>query len=275
MSEKTLIAWTDHTANFWMGCAKVSPGCEHCYAETMTKNRMGLSVWGPKQTTRRQPVAGIYANLRKWNKESDPKNPARVFVGSLMDWAEDHPDAEAIRPAMWRAIRENDRLVYQMLTKRPERVQALLPPFWDEIRGRVWLGASVEDQKRAELRLPSLLAVAPRPGVFFTSYEPALGPVDFEDFIYGGWASEEDYPNDDAGILDWIIVGGESGSGFREMPHEWARAVRDQCREGRVAFFFKQSSAFRTEMGTRLDGEIVREYPTPHTFPRPAESLFA
>jgi protein gp37 len=272
MSESTIIAWTDHTANFWMGCSKVSPGCEHCYAETLTTNRMGLSVWGPKQTTRRQAVKGIYANLRKWNRESDPAKPARVFVGSLMDWAEDHPDCDALRPAMWEAIRENDRLVYQMLTKRPERIQELLPSFWEEIRGRVWLGASVEDQKRAELRLPSLLSVAPRPAVNFVSYEPALGAVDFSEYLFpdlNGYDSPMMHPE----FLDWIIVGGESGPGFRPMPHEWARAVRDNCRAAGVAFFFKQSAAIRTEIGTTLDGETVREYPVPRVFERPAAAL--
>ena len=88
MSEKTVIAWTSHTANFWMGCQKISPGCANCYAETLTKNRMGLSLWGPAKTTRRQEVKGICANLRKWNRASDPENPSKVFVGSLMDWAE-------------------------------------------------------------------------------------------------------------------------------------------------------------------------------------------
>src|SRR5437667_328434 len=100
-----------------MGCQKISPGCANCYAETLTKNRMGLSLWGPAKTSRRQVVKGVYANLLKWNKASDSANPSKVFVGSLMDWAEDHPDTKAVRPAMWQSILENNRLIFQLLTK--------------------------------------------------------------------------------------------------------------------------------------------------------------
>lgn len=249
MSEKTIIAWTTHTANFWMGCQKVSPGCKHCYAETLTANRMGLHLWGPPATARRQEVKGVHANLRRWNRASDPADPARVFVGSLMDWAEDHPDADRLRPAMWDAIRHNDRLVYQMLTKRAERVAGLLPPFWDEIRGRVWLGVSVESAEYA-WRADHIRGLDA--AVRFISYEPALGPL----------AGALDLAG-----LDWIIYGGESGPGYRPEDKQWARDMRDACRSAGVAFFHKQSAAYRTEMGVELDGEIVREYPEPRRVP--------
>jgi protein gp37 len=243
MSEKTAIAWTDHTANFWMGCLKVSPGCTNCYAETLTKNRMGISVWGPAKTTRRQAVKGIYANLRKWNGASDATNPSKVFVGSLMDWAEDHPDAEAGRPSMWDAIRENDRLIFQLLTKRAERVQVLLPSFWQEIRARVWLGVSIENAEYA-FRANHIRQLDA--AVHFISYEPALGPLAQAIDLTG---------------IDWVIYGGESGPGFRPEDKQWARDMRDLCRSSSVAFFHKQSAAHRTETGIKLDGQIIREYP--------------
>lgn len=114
MAEKTLIAWTDHTANFWMGCQKVSDGCKNCYAERLTRNRMGLTVWGPLTTTPRQPVKGIWKKVLRWNREAakgvpgvlGQGNPHLVFTGSLMDWAEDHPDLIPLRKRMWETIRE-------------------------------------------------------------------------------------------------------------------------------------------------------------------------
>jgi protein gp37 len=227
-----------------MGCAKVSPGCKNCYAETLTKNRMGLSLWGPPATTSRQAVKSIYANLRKWNRESDPKNPAKVFVGSLMDWAEDHPDLEPLRKQMWQAIRDNDRLHYQMLTKRPERIASLLPSFWPEVRSRIWLGTSIESNDYAH-RADFLRALDP--AVRFISYEPAIGPLDRLD-LSG---------------LTWVIYGGESGPGYRPEDKQWARDMRDRCHAAGVAFFHKQSAAYRTEMGIELDGQIIRQYPTP------------
>lgn len=243
MSEKTIIAWTNHTANFWMGCQKVSPGCANCYAETLTHNRMGLSLWGPAKTTRRQAAKGIYAKLRQWDRASDTDNPSKVFVGSLMDWAEDHPDAESLRPAMWDAIRQSKRLIFQMLTKRSDRVHRHLPSFWPEIKHRIWLGVSIENADYA-WRADDIRHLDS--AVRFVSYEPALGPL----------AHSLDLTN-----LDWIIYGGESGAGFRPEDKQWARDMRDACRLHGVAFFHKQSAAYRTEMGIELDGQIVREYP--------------
>lgn len=252
MADRTLIAWTDHTANFWMGCQKVSDGCKNCYAETLTTNRMGLKVWGPPKTTTRQPVKSVYANLRKWNADQSPGvrgagEPHLVFVGSLMDWAEDHPVLDAVRVKMWEAIRANDRLHYQMLTKRPERIPELLPTFWDEIKHRIWLGTSVEDE-RVQWRVDHLRGLDS--AVRFISYEPALGPLDTVDLTG----------------IDWLIYGGESGPGWRKEgepndPHAWARRIRMRCEAFGTHFFFKQSAAPRTEMGITLDGQVVRRFP--------------
>lgn len=252
MSDKTLIAWTFRTANFWMGCFKVSGGCKNCYAATLTKNRMGIDVWGPAKTTRRQPVKGVWANVRSWNAaaargEPDirgPGFPHLVFVGSLMDWAEDHSDLDAIRAKMWPLIRSSTHLHFQMLTKRPERIRALLPADWGNGYPNVWLGTSIEDMRVADRadHLRDIPAV-----VRFVSYEPALGPLDELDLTG----------------LDWIIVGGESGPGHRKMNLAWAHAMRARCAAAGVAFFFKQDSGPRTEMGIDALGGIVRAFPTP------------
>jgi len=243
MAENTKISWTSHTANFWMGCQKVSPGCQNCYAETLTTNRMGLRLWGPAKTTRRQEVKGVYAKLKSWNKASNPDHPSKVFVGSLMDWAEDHPDAERLRPALWNAIRQADQLLFQMLTKRHDRVARLLPPFWSEIKHRVWLGVSIENADHAH-RADGIRALDS--AVRFVSYEPALGPL----------AQALDLTR-----IDWVIYGGESGPGFRPEDKQWARDMRSACEAAGVAFFHKQSAATRTERGVELDGAIVQNYP--------------
>jgi len=143
---------------------------------------------------------------------------------------------------MWQQIRETPWLHWQLLTKRADRIADLLPEDWGAGYPNVWLGASIENMDCAERadHLRKIPAV-----VHFISYEPALGPL---------------HEIDLTGI-EWLIVGGESGPGFRDMPHDWARSMRTACERAGTAFFFKQSAAYRTEMGTQLDGETVRNYP--------------
>lgn len=261
MSDTTLIAWTDRTANFWMGCQKVSDGCKHCYAETLTKNRMGLSLWGPAATTARQRVKSVGANLSKWQREAEAGEPGArgpgkfllVFVGSLMDWAEDHPQLDTIRADMWRMIRQSRHLEFQLLTKRADRIERLLPADWGAGYPNVWLGTSIEDMRVAK-RADYLRAIPA--AIRFVSYEPALGPLDDLDLTG----------------IDWVIYGGESGPGFRGHDLDWPRMMLLKCAQSGSAFFYKQSSAIRTEMGTELDGKTVRQWPTPRVIAAPAAS---
>jgi protein gp37 len=254
MAEETLIAWTSHTFNGWLGCTKVSAGCANCYAETLATNRMGLNVWGPTAT--RKVTTTPWQNARMWNRAAARAGVRRrVFCGSMMDWAEDHPVANRTRAAVWELVRECSWLDWQMLTKRPQRIRECLPKDWGSGGyANVWLGTSVEDMRVAERvdHLRDIPAV-----VRFISYEPALGPLDDLDLTG----------------IDWVIYGGESGPGHRAEDKEWARSMRRKCSETGAAFFHKQSAGYRTEMGIELDGKIVREYPTPRVA-RPAGSLF-
>lgn len=244
MADTTIIAWTDATFNPWMGCSKVSDGCKHCYAETLTAGRMGLDVWGPG--ARRQVTApATWAKPRAWNRAALTEGLSRrAFCASLCDVFEDHPTAEATRPRLWELIRECAALDWQILTKRPERIAACLPAGWGAGWPHVWLGTSIEDMRVAD-RADALRRVPA--AVRFVSYEPALGPLDGLDL---------------AGI-DWVIYGGESGPGYRPHDLAWPRRMRERCREAGAAFFFKQSPGIRTEMGTTLDGATVRDYPRP------------
>jgi len=261
MSEETIIAWTDHTFNAWMGCTKVSAGCANCYAETLTKNRMGLKLWGPD--AKRQVTKTPWQNVKQWQKSAASGAPGLLnngkhltFLGSLMDWAEDRPDLEEPRARMWQTIRDCPDIWFQMLTKRPENIRRFLPDDWGNGYTNVWLGTSVEDMRVAERvdHLRDIPAV-----VRFISYEPALGSLKELD-ING---------------IDWVIFGGESGSGYRPADHEWAREMKEKSEDAGAAFFFKQSAAYRTEMGIELDGEIVRMFPTPRVVNKKTQTLFA
>ncbi len=156
MANKTLIAWTDHTWNPWMGCAKYSAGCANCYAETLTKNTMGLNggTDAPRQIT-----TSTLKNVLRWQEAAARGVPGilgngnhLVFVGSLMDWTEDRPDLVAPRQKMWQTIKECPQLWFQLLTKRAENIEKFLPPDWGAGSGysNVWLGTSIEDMRVAD-----------------------------------------------------------------------------------------------------------------------------
>ncbi len=263
MAEKSLIAWTDNTFNAWMGCARVSAGCLNCYAEKLVTGRMGRAgLWGVNGD--RQKTKGPWNDVARWNvmaadpaapRVMGPGFPFLVFLGSLMDWAEDRPDLEPIRAEMWKLIRQSKNLHFQMLTKRPQNIEKLLPPDWGDGYENVWLGTTIEDMRVAS-RADILRKIPAR--IRFISYEPALGPLDDLDLTG----------------IHWVIYGGESGPGFRPEDKEWARVMHRKCGEADVAFFHKQSNGIRTEMGIQLDGVIVRQFPEQHfmDWPKAAEA---
>lgn len=240
--ENTIIAWTNHTFNAWMGCTKVSEGCRNCYAATLTKDRMGLDLWG--DTKPRQTTKSPWQNVQLWNKMAEQAGkPAKVFCGSLMDWAEDRDDLVDVRNRMWQVIKSSRWLTFQMLTKRPENMKRFLPSDWGASGySNVWLGTTIEDNRVAHraaylIENPSV--------VHFVSYEPAIGPLDQLDLKH----------------IEWVIYGGESGVNHRKEDKQWARDMHKKCSDSGVAFFHKQSAGIRTEMGIELDGKMVREYP--------------
>jgi protein gp37 len=165
----------------------------------------------------------------------------------MCDVFESHPVPDEQRPRLWQLIRKTPMLDWLLLTKRPENIAPNLPSDGGE-KGwpNVWLGTSVENQARVDERIPILLKVPAV--VHFLSCEPLLEPINVE--MYLG-------PKD----VNWLITGGESGPGFRPMDVSWALSLRDQCARAKVAHFFKQSAAPRTEMGIELDGKIDRHFP--------------
>jgi len=243
----TKIQWTDHTFNGWIGCTKVSEGCEHCYAEQMAKRfsaniTQGKNLW-QKGVPRYLTVNNNWKKTLLWNRKAIKTGVrSKVFCMSMADIF-DANVPRAWRKRLWDLIAECDSLDWQLLTKRPQNILRMLPHNWNSGWSHVWIGTSVENQENADKRLPLLKAVPA--SVRFLSIEPLLGPV-----------------NLDLRGIHWVICGGESGPKFREMDLDWARSVRDQCIAQGVPFFFKQRSGrFTSQLDRKLDGQYWEEMP--------------
>ena len=270
-SGKSKIEWTDTTWNPVTGCTKVSPGCAHCYAERIHEARHAAYQAGkkvPKQYA--TPFSKVVLHPERLELPLHWKKPRRVFVNSMSDlFHEDVPDEFIDR--VFTVMELCQQHTFQILTKRPDRMQEYLTKrgaiknslVLTKIGVRawplpnVWLGVSVENQRMADERIPLLLQTPA--AVRWLSVEPLLAPIDLTSVHLGGWIYREpgkreperfnvlqartvfydegdvDYPK-----IDWVVVGGESGPEARPMHSGWARALRDQCVEAGVPFFFKQ-----------------------------------
>lgn len=226
MAKNTQIEWTHHTFNPWWGCVKVSPACDHCYAEAWAK-RMGHDIWGA-QSPRRFFGEAHWREPLTWNADAEKAGQReRVFCASMADVFEDRVDLETYRERIWRLIDQTPWLDWLLLTKRPQNI-AKMVPWTDAWPENVWLGTTVENQRYAELRLPHLLKHPA--AVRFLSCEPLLGAVDLSP-----WTND---PN--LHPIDWVIAGGESGHGARPMHPDWATKLLRQCQESGAKFHFKQ-----------------------------------
>lgn len=262
MGEMTAIKWTDHTFNPWMGCTKVSPGCDNCYAEALGR-RTGRVQWGD-DAERVLTKPAYWRNPAKWNADAEAEGRRhRVFVASLADVYEDRPELVEPRGRLFDLMAETPWLDWQVLTKRPENVLHLTPTSWlpawnGSWPANVWIGTTVEDQQRADERIPHLLRV-PAP-VLFLSCEPLLGRVDLDP----AWLFVPILPVEvEPPRIGWIIVGGESGPGHRSIDLDHARMLVETARAAGTPVFFKQvGGQFPTSGGHLLDGEVIQEFPT-------------
>jgi protein gp37 len=238
MGESTKIEWTDHTFNPWWGCTRVSPGCEHCYAESFSK-RVGLPIWGRRKPRRFMSDAYWTAPLN-WNAKAERAGRRRrVFCGSMCDVFERRSDLETPRTRLFRLIEATPALDWLLLSKRPENMLSLSRAAgwrFDWPRN-VWAGCTVEDQRRADERILALVQVPAM--VRFLSCEPLLERVNLGLL---GTLPKDIFPNYTMlwERIHWVIAGGESGHGARPFDLRWARALRDECVAARVAFFCKQ-----------------------------------
>lgn len=238
MASSTNIEWTDATWNPVTGCSKLSPGCQHCYAERFSERFRGV----PGHPFER----GFDIQLRPERLEQPLawRTPRMVFVNSMSDlFHKEVPEAfvdrvfDTMERASWHT--------FQVLTKRSSRLTRYTQRRYADRAppANVWLGASVEDAQRKG-RIAHVRNTAS--AVRFLSVEPLLGPLGAVDLTG----------------IDWVIVGGESGPGFRPMEPEWATEVRDQCVDQGAAFFFKQWGGLRPKsLGRMLDGREWNEFP--------------
>lgn len=211
------IEWTEQTWNPVVGCVKVSPGCKHCYAETMSRRLKSMGAPGYEN--------GFKVSLRpeRLDYPLRRQKPTLYFVNSMSDLFQDDVPFDYVDKVM-AVIRATPQHTYQILTKRGGRMRDYFQH--TAVPDNAWLGVSVEDRKYGKPRIAELQSIQAR--TRFLSIEPLL-----EDL---GTLSLRD--------LHWVIVGGESGNGARLMKEEWVTSVRDQCRAQGVDFFFKQWGAW-------------------------------
>lgn len=271
MSATTKIEWCDSTFNPWIGCTRVSPACDDCYAARSSPARALGVQWGAGQP-RRRTTDTAWRKPLQWNRESVyecdrcswrgraseipcatcPRcegrvTPARrrVFCASLADVFDNEV------PAEWRAdlfdlIDDTPNLDWLLLTKRignvPRMMNEILRPLPTALPRNVWLGATVVNQEEADRDTPKLLALPAR--VRFLSIEPMLGPIELRDPLNDIGEPRYSYLESVDGAEDrrihWVIVGGESGPRARPMHPDWARSLRDQCQAANASFLFKQ-----------------------------------
>lgn len=293
MGEATGIAWTDHTFNPWWGCMKVSPGCANCYAEQWDRRRGNPAGagpgghWGP-MSPRRFFKDSHWKEPERWNRSAVRDGVRRrVFCASMADVFEDRADLVAPRARLFRLIAATPGLDWLLLTKRPENLSRFLPwvaPITEDTPvspayanpqmfgaramspdapwPNVWVGTTVEDQRRAMERIP-VLALIPA-AVRFLSMEPLLEAVTLAPYLFNtcstcsgagvvgadGTACVCARYGTRVGLersraIDWVIAGTESGDGKRPARATWFRQLRDQCRDAGVAFFLKQAELER------------------------------
>lgn len=272
MAESTSIEWCDATFNPWWGCQKVSPACDHCYAERDSKRfAPGRVLWGVG-SERRTFGEGHWNEPLRWARTMPAKlgRRPRVFCASMGDWLDlDAPLDQFVR--LLDTIRRTPELDWLLLSKRignwRKRVaeahgycawadDSAAFAAWVEawLRGdppaNVWLGATVVDQAEADRDVPKLLLTPAR--VRFLSIEPMLGPINLERIEIGDyqsrlgtWCAPLTGCFTDSPVLHWVICGGESGPHARPLHPDWARGLRDQCAAAGVPFLFKQWGEWR------------------------------
>ena len=243
-TQSSKIEWTESTWNPVRGCTRVSEGCRFCYAERIAARFSGKGMAyeglakntkaGPRWTQEVQIVRELLNEPLKWKK------PRRIFVNSMSDLFHEKIELSYIQE-VFAVMEKADRHQFQVLTKRAERLLELnskLP--WPP---NVWMGVSVEDERVID-RIDALRQTDAH--IKFLSLEPLLGAL----------------PNLELDGIDWVIVGGESGPGAREMKKKWVIDIREQCADANVAFFFKQWGGKRkSKTGRKLDGETYNEMP--------------
>lgn len=242
MANNSAIQWTDATWNVARGCTKVDEDCKFCY---MYRDSFDSTRYDPLNVVRTKTVFDLPLKINE---------PSKIFTCSLTDFF--HEDIDSYRNEAWEIIRKCPQHIFQILTKRPERIIAHLPEYWEEIRNRVWLGTSIGSDKSIQ-RVFDLISPI-QSGVKFLSIEPLYGSVEipFDDFI--------DMRHKVNDLIDWVIVGGESGNEtgkYRYRPCElkWIEKIVSDCQFYEIPVFVKQMGTYlskQLKMSDRHGGNI-------------------
>jgi protein gp37 len=240
MGENSNISWCDHTFNCWIGCTRVSPACDRCYAARDNERRKWVDGWGAGVPRRRTKTWG---DPLKWNRKAALTGyRPRVFCASLAD-VFDNEVEQAWRDDLWQLLRETLNLRWILLTKRIGNARKMLPPDWPF--PNAGLMSTLENQEVWDRDYHKL---ADTPAIWHgVSAEPLLGRINIGD-----------------ARPDWIITGGESGGGFRPLDMDAVRSLRDQCARNGITFHHKQNGGTRgKDAGCLVDGVEHKHFPPP------------
>jgi protein gp37 len=245
MAEQSAISWTDATFNPWIGCTKVSPACDFCYAARDNERRKWVDGWGPGVPRRRTKTWG---DPVKWDRKAalTGERP-RVFCASLAD-VFDNEVPDEWRVDLWKLVKATPNLRWILLTKRIGNARKMLPPDWGDGYPNAGLMATLADQEEWDRDLPKLMQTpAAWHGV---SAEPLLGTIDMRPAMLRH------------GFPDWVITGGESGPKRRPLDMDAVRSIRDQCAEYGITFHHKQNGGLRgKDAGCLVDGVEHKNFP--------------
>lgn len=274
MAANSSIEWCDHTQNFWIGCTRVGPGCDRCYAEELAR-RYGWCDWGRGKPRKRTSYSTWDQPRILNNRHRKAGTLGLVFTNSLADFFDNEVE-QGWRNEALEIMRATSSLVWLVLTKRPQNILRMVPD--GRLPMNVCLGMTAVSQGEFDRDFPHLQEAGTRLGALelFLSYEPALAPLRINHFVdsrlrpgervsprtgrrlardgFGTWAEVEGTPDRPLG---WVIAGGESGRGARGDFRGWYADLLDDCDEARLPFFMKQM-ARGAPIPTDL---LVREWP--------------
>lgn len=257
MANETNITWTDATWNIARGCNKVDDDCKYCY---MYRESLNRSRYIPELVIKTKTVFNMPLKYKKTKSECWD-GPPLIFTCSLTDFF--HEGCDPFREEAWNIIRKSPHLIFQILTKRPERIKDCLPPDWGSGWDNVWLGTSVGSQKSIE-RAWRLLDSPSK--CYFLSLEPLHEAIDLNEaeLLYENWRNRYSIGR----YIDWVIVGGESGNEnglyrYRPCKIEWIEFIVNQCKKENVPVYVKQLGthiAAHTFLKSR-HGSDINEFP--------------
>ena len=258
MGKESTIQWTHASWNIAVGCDKVDADCKYCY---MYRQSLKGTRYKPNEVRRTKTVFDLPLRL---------KEPSLIFTCSLTDFF--HEEIDSFRDEAWDIIRKCPQHIFQILTKRPERIMDHLPPYWEEIRERCWLGTSMGSMGSIQRLYDLILPI--QPSVKFMSLEPLHGPIDIP------FERPVDYGHRMCDLIDWVIVGGESGNEngkylYRPCELEWIEHIVAQCKEYHIPVFLKQLGthlAKQLKLKDRHGGDMsewpehlrIRQFPMNH-----------